>query len=132
MTVTTPRTRVLLPVLALTLVLLGACASGSSGGSGSGGSSVGAGSGKTVSIDVTIANGKISPEPGAVEAKKGDHIDLKVTSDKADAVHVHGYDIEKPLVAGQTTEIQFDATQQGRFEVETHESGKTLFQLIVR
>jgi hypothetical protein len=130
MFVPTLRSRVLLPVLSVTLVLLSACASGSSAGPASSTST--STSGKTVAIDVHIANGKITPVPGAVEAKKGDHIDLKVTSDEADEVHVHGYDIEKPLVPGQTTEIQFDATQQGRFEVETHESGKTLLQLLVR
>jgi Cupredoxin-like domain len=130
MFVPTLRSRVLLPVLSVTLVLLSACASGSSGGSAS--STSRATGGTTVTVDVHIANGKITPVPGAVEAKKGDHIDLKVTSDKADEVHVHGYDIEKPLVPGQTTEIRFDATQQGRFEVETHESGKTLLQLLVR
>ena len=129
MTVTTLRSRVLLPVLGVTLVLLSACASGSSGGSGTAATS---GKGRTVSIDVLIAKGKISPAPGALQAKKGDHVDITITSDTADEVHVHGYDIEKPLTPGQPTEIQFDATQQGRFEVETHESGKTLFQLIVR
>ena len=129
MTVTTLRSRVLLPVLGVTLVLLSACASGSSGGSGTAAAS---GKGRTVSIDVLIAKGKISPAPGALQAKKGDHVDITITSDTADEVHVHGYDIEKPLTPGQPTEIQFDATQQGRFEVETHESGKTLFQLIVR
>lgn len=132
MTVTTRRTRVLLPVLALTLVLVSACASGSSGGSATGGSSTGTGGAKTVTVTVTISKGKITPAPGAVQAKKGDRVDVKVTSDEADEIHVHGYDIEKPLVPGQTTEVQFDATEQGRFEVETHESGKTLFQLIVR
>jgi len=128
MTVTTLRTRALLPVLASALIVLSACGGSSSAGTaGTGGTTA-----RTVKVNVTITAGKVTPAPTAVEAKKGDHVEITVTSDRADEVHVHGYDIEKPLVAGQPTTIDFDATQAGRFEVETHESEKVLFQLLVR
>ncbi len=57
---------------------------------------------------------------------------LQVTSDVDDEVHVHGFDVEKPLDAGQTTTIELTADQQGVFEVETHESELLLVQLEVR
>jgi heme/copper-type cytochrome/quinol oxidase subunit 2 len=74
----------------------------------------------------------VTPAPTAVQAKKGDHVEITVTSDRADEVHVHGYDIEREVSAGQSTTIEFTANQTGVFEVETHESNLLLLQLEVR
>lgn len=35
-------------------------------------------------------------------------------------VHVHGYGVEKKIVAGTKTVITFVADKTGRYEVETH------------
>jgi len=57
---------------------------------------------------------------------------LTVTSDVADAVHVHGYDLQAALPAGKPAHLEFTADQVGLFEVETHETGLQLVQLVVR
>ena len=73
----------------------------------------------------------MAPRPSIHKIKKGQTVRIIVTSDKADEVHVHGYDIEKELAAGQTGTIEFTADQTGRFEVETHHQGLQLFQFEV-
>ena len=57
---------------------------------------------------------------------------LLVSSDVDDEVHVHGYEIEKEVAAGQSVTIDFTANQTGVFEVETHESNLLLLQLQVQ
>jgi hypothetical protein len=86
------------------------------------------------SIDVTIAGGKVTPDPTRrVEVKTGDQVHLTVTSDTADEIHVHGYDIEKEVSAGGTVTIDFTADIPGQFEVEAHEiSPPLLFTLVVK
>jgi hypothetical protein len=86
------------------------------------------------SIDVAIAGGKVSPDPSRrVEVKTGDQVHLTVTSDTADEIHIHGYDIEKEVSAGGTITIDFTADIPGQFEVEAHEiSPSLLFTLVVK
>ena len=56
---------------------------------------------------------------------------LRISSDVAEEVHVHGYDLEAAVPAGGSVDIPVDATIPGVFEVELHDSGKLLFQLRV-
>lgn len=114
-----------------------ASASASSGGSAdvtaSASASAGSSDGASVTaIAVSIAGGKVSPAPDRIEVKAGTTVKLTVTSDVADQVHVHGVDKEFSLSPGQPGSITFTVTDPGVYEVETHESGKTLFQLVVR
>jgi outer membrane murein-binding lipoprotein Lpp len=85
-------------------------------------------------VEVTIAAGKIAPDPGRkVEVATGEHVHISVTSDHADEVHVHGYDIEKEVSAGGTVTIDFTADIPGQFEVEAHKlSPPLLFTLVVQ
>ena len=55
-----------------------------------------------------------------------------MTSDSADTIHVHGYEIEKDVVAGQQTVITFVADQAGRYEIETHTIEATIATVNVR
>lgn len=73
-------------------------------------------------IEVQVENGRVSPSPDRrVEVPKGQTVQIRVTSDHEDEIHVHGYDIEKPINAGQTITIEFVADLTGSFEVEMHE-----------
>lgn len=85
-----------------------------------------------VEVTVAVTDGKVAPKPHRVKVPLGSQVVLQVTSDVDDEVHVHGFDVEKPLDAGQTTTIELTADQQGVFEVETHESELLLVQLEVR
>lgn len=86
--------------------------------------------GRTLAL--TITGDSVQPPPSRVEVTKGERITLQVTGDRADTVHVHGYDRELPLTAGRTATLTFTADRTGLFEVETHESGLVLTQLVVR
>ncbi len=48
----------------------------------------------------------------------GDEIRFEVTSDVADEVHVHGYDLMEEVPAGGTVSFDFPAEIEGIFEVE--------------
>jgi hypothetical protein len=102
-------------------------ASESTASSGSGTPSDGAGQ----RIEVTFAHGQASGDTGRVQVASGTAVTLVVTSDVADEVHVHGYDIEKELTPGEPVTLQFDATIAGVFEVELHEAGTVLLRLQV-
>jgi plastocyanin len=82
-------------------------------------------------IEVQVSGGEVSGDTGRVPVAAGEHVTLVITSDVADEVHVHGYDLEAELSPGQPTEIAFDATIPGVFEVELHEAGTQLLSLQV-
>jgi hypothetical protein len=83
-------------------------------------------------IVVEVTNGKVSPPTHRVKVAKGTAIRLLVMSDEADEVHVHGYEIEKELPAGERVTLDFTADQTGLFDIELHESDLQLAQLEVR
>ncbi|MER6391971.1 hypothetical protein ABT236_26315 [Streptomyces sp. NPDC001523] len=83
-------------------------------------------------VTVAVRDGKVVPAPGRVEVKRGERVALRVTSDRADTLHVHGYDKELALPAGQEATLILTADRAGLFEVETHESDLVLTQLLVR
>ncbi|MFJ7958696.1 hypothetical protein ACIQ62_20670 [Streptomyces sp. NPDC096319] len=86
--------------------------------------------GRTVTL--TITGTTVQPPPSRIELKKGERLTLRVTSDRADTLHVHGYDRELPLSPGTPATLTLTADRTGLFEVETHESGLVLTQLVVR
>ncbi|MFE7239210.1 hypothetical protein [Streptomyces sp. NPDC057580] len=83
-------------------------------------------------LEIVVSHGKVSPAPGRTELRKGQRIELRVRTDRADTLHVHGYDKEARLPAGRTTTLTLTADRTGLFEVETHESDLLLTQLVVR
>lgn len=66
---------------------------------------------------------------GRIGVLLGDTVTLRVTSDVADEVHVHGYDLRLELEAGVTGEVSFEATIPGVVEVELEEAGLVLVAL---
>jgi heme/copper-type cytochrome/quinol oxidase subunit 2 len=125
-------------------VLPAGCASGSdqpaAGTSGSASSSTAAGiaSGEPnpakepVTVTVAITDGRVTPKPSRLKVPLGSMVELQVTSDVDDELHVHGFDVEKPLEAGVTTTLELLADEAGLYEVETHETELELVQLEVR
>ena len=80
-------------------------------------------------IRVDVAGG--APEGGVrrVEADLGSVVALMVTSDIAEEVHVHGYDILRGVSEGNPAHFAFTASIPGVFEVEFEGSGRLLLQL---
>ncbi len=73
------------------------------------------------------------PKGGIVRetVEKGDTVVLVVTSDVADEVHLHGYDLSRDVAAGGTARIRFKANIPGRFEVELEERRVPIAELTV-
>jgi hypothetical protein len=86
---------------------------------------------KPVEVAIVVENG--APKGGIVRktVSKGDHVVLVVTSDVADEIHLHGYDMKKDVSAGGTIHLPFTATLPGRFEVELEQRGVQIADLTV-
>ncbi|WP_433788569.1 hypothetical protein [Actinoplanes sp. CA-252034] len=83
-------------------------------------------------IVATVVDNKVTPPTSRIEVRQGATVRITVTSDVADDLHVHGYDLQTALPAGQPASIDFRADRTGLYEVETHGSHLVLFQLVVR
>lgn len=55
-----------------------------------------------------------------LRARRGADIVLRWTTDRPHRLHLHGYEIELSLGPGQVAEMQFTASNAGRFPVEIH------------
>jgi hypothetical protein len=84
-----------------------------------------------VTINITVANGKVNPSGATIKAKAGQTVLITAVSDAEDQLHVHGYDKEIELVPGKPVSEKFTANMKGTFEIETHESGKLVAKLVV-
>jgi len=82
-------------------------------------------------VRVRVVDG--APKGGIVRkaVDKGNRVVLVVTSDVADHVHLHGYDIMRDVAAGGTARIRFRATVPGRFEVELEDRGAQIADMTV-
>jgi hypothetical protein len=85
-----------------------------------------------VPVDVRVAGGEVQGPGARVEVPVGATVRISVVSDRADELHVHGYDRSLPLVAGTPGVLEVVADVPGVFETELHESGATLPSLEVR
>lgn len=82
-------------------------------------------------VEVTVAGGAVH---GGLQRKTipvGSAVVLRVTSDVADEVHLHGYDLKQDVEAGSTAEISFTADIPGVFEAELENAGLKLVELEV-
>lgn len=83
-----------------------------------------AGSGTVVKpTTLTIIVGKhgVAGGPKKFTVKKGTHVVLRVRSVIGEAVHLHGYDIERPVKSKTAfVQIAFTAKVTGVFEIELH------------
>jgi hypothetical protein len=100
---------------------------------------------ETMTAETTTTS---APEPrtitGVVEAgrpkggiqrptvDKGDKVVLVVRTDSGEAVHLHGYNIEKDVVPGKAVRMPFTANIAGRFEVELHPTDALLAVIEVK
>ena len=82
-------------------------------------------------IDVSFAGGQVSGDTGRVSVPSGDQVTITVTSDVADEIHLHGYDLSAAVGPGAPGTLTFPATIPGVFEVELEQLGTLLFTLQV-
>ena len=87
-----------------------------------------------VTLDISIADGQVSPNGSKVNVTRGQTVVLRVTSDTDDEIHAHtgndGYELA--VTAGKPATGRFLASEAGRFEVESHHLEKIIAILVVR
>lgn len=88
----------------------------------------------TVTVAISIADGDVDPSGKQVEATVGQTVVLVVSSDVADELHVHSApdDHEFAIEPGPRQVFRFQVEQPGQFDVETHDTGVLVAQLVVR
>lgn len=80
-----------------------------------------------LTIDVTIANGQVTPTNATLQARVGQQITLRVTSDTADELHVHSTPDHKFEVAAAPNQtFQFSIDVPGKVDVELHHLKRTV------
>lgn len=84
-----------------------------------------------VEPSITIKGGE--PVGGVAELSfaKGDEVAFSVSSDTADEVHVHGYDVSAEVAPGEDAKVSFPAELDGIFEVELEHSATEIAELTV-
>ncbi len=80
---------------------------------------------------IRIVAGQPRGGPRTLTFVKGEPIALKVVSDVAEEIHVHGYDLSKDVKPGASVRFAFEATIEGRFEIELENTGTLLATLEV-
>jgi hypothetical protein len=83
-------------------------------------------------IPIRVVNGV--PQGGIQRptVNQGDKVVLVIRTDSGEAVHLHGYNIEKDVVPGQPLRLPFTASIAGRFELELHPTDTVLAVIEVR
>lgn len=71
-------------------------------------------------ITVVVESGRPRGGIARPTVAKGDKVVVVVRTDAGEEVHLHGYDIEKPVTPGTPVRIPFTASLPGRFELELH------------
>jgi hypothetical protein len=66
-----------------------------------------------------------------IQVNKSDIVRLDITSDDAETIHVHGYDLETQVAPGRPAHLRFVAKIDGRFEIESHTTETQIGELTV-
>ena len=82
-------------------------------------------------IEITVAGGQVAGGLKHVQVDVGKSVTIRITSDVAEELHVHGYDLKRDLTPGSPVELTFTADIPGVFEVELEHSGLKVAELQV-
>ena len=87
---------------------------------------------ETVELNYVVVGGQ--PQGGIARdsVAQGRNVLITVTSDVADEVHLHGYDLMADVAPGTPATIRFTADAPGRFEIELEDSAVQIAELEVR
>ena len=83
-------------------------------------------------IAIVVKQGRPSGGIKRPTVEKGDDVVLVIRTDAGEEIHLHGYDIEKPVTPGTPVRIRFTANLPGRFELELHHPDTLLAVIEVR
>lgn len=86
---------------------------------------------KPTTVRIRVVGGVPQGGIARPKVKQGDRVVIFVRSDTGESVHMHGYDLEKPITPGRPVRLPLTATIPGRFEVELHHPDALLAVLTV-
>jgi hypothetical protein len=72
-------------------------------------------------LELTIVRGTLGDEEQTVRVTEGEIVEFRWSSDQALTLHVHGYDIEVPVVANAPAIMRVHAVKTGRFPILNHD-----------
>lgn len=87
---------------------------------------------KPTTVSIRVVGGVPQGGIKRPKVKQGDRVVIVVRSDAGEAVHVHGYAVERTITPGTPVRLPFTATIPGRFEVELHHPDTVLAVVEVR
>jgi heme/copper-type cytochrome/quinol oxidase subunit 2 len=91
-----------------------------------------AAAGDAQTVQITVTGTKVETAERRVKVPLDGKVRLEVTADRADEVHLHGYDRKVDLAPGTPAVLEFTADVPGVFEVELEEAGLKLVELQVQ
>src|SRR4051794_25168556 len=83
-------------------------------------------------VAITVRDGDVIGVASRVKVETGSTVQIRVTSDVADEVHLHGYDKSVDVRPGHLLRLPFKASIPGVFEVELESRKQRLTQLQVQ
>ncbi len=89
-------------------------------------------SGCITKLEITVRGNQVTPRPGTVDVRSGCQVEMLITADRANELHVHVADLVEKVAAGRPLTVAFTAGQPGVYEVELHDPELLLVKLAVR
>jgi hypothetical protein len=83
-------------------------------------------------IEVRVTGDEVETASRRVRVDSGKQVRIRVQADRAEEVHVHGYDLSADVAPGKPAVIEFTADAAGVFEVELEQAKLQLFELQVQ
>lgn len=71
-------------------------------------------------FELVVSKAQLVSGPATIQVQEGDEVELQITSDHADELHMHGYDLHLSLKANEPALLKFKAEHSGRFDYELH------------
>ena len=71
-------------------------------------------------FDLRIENGRLAGNLKTIRVQLNDAVEINWSADRRTVLHLHGYDIETIVDAGEPQTMSFTARATGRFPIEAH------------
>ena len=124
-----------LAALVLALGLAGCSSGGDEGSAQASGTTAASGTTEAAStartVQIRVTGDQVETAERRVKVPLGSEVRLEVTADRADEVHLHGYDRKVDIEPGTPAVLEFLADTPGVFDVELEEAALKLVELQV-
>lgn len=77
----------------------------------------------TKTFILVVRDRKLFSSPDLLKVTQGDQVSIRITSNTAEELHLHGYDKMVEIPANQTSQLDFVADKTGRFPYELEREG---------